>query len=126
MLSLLLLCLCVLYLCLFAATDYSTGVEGFTYNYYEDLTTGDVKGIVDALRKGGKPKVRHKTTCSRIWCCTSKLGIINMVSDVVTLVLLPPSYGITGMTESASCAMPGCVPSVVCAVQRLICAMHFS
>lgn len=40
-----------------AIADYSSGVEGFTYNYYEDLTTGDVKGIVDTLRKGGKPKV---------------------------------------------------------------------
>lgn len=39
-------------------TDYTQGVEGFTYNYYEDLTTADVKAIVDTLRKGGKPKVR--------------------------------------------------------------------
>lgn len=38
--------------------DYSTGVAGFTYNYYEDLTTSDVKAIVDTLRKGGKPTVR--------------------------------------------------------------------
>jgi hypothetical protein len=60
LLLLLPLCLCVLYLCLFAVTDYSSGVEGFTYNYYEDLTTGDVKGIVDTLRKGGKPKVRAR------------------------------------------------------------------
>ena len=37
--------------------DYTNGVEGFSYNYYEDLTTADVKNIVDTLRKGGKPKV---------------------------------------------------------------------
>jgi hypothetical protein len=42
-----------------AAADYTNGVEGFSYNYYEDLTTSDVKGIVDTLRKGGKPKVRQ-------------------------------------------------------------------
>lgn len=45
-----------LHLCV-VATDYTNGVEGFTYNYYEDLTTADVKKIVDTLRKGGKPKV---------------------------------------------------------------------
>lgn len=48
-------------LLLLPPTDYSTGVEGFTYNYYEDLTTADVKGIVDTLRKGGKPKVGTDT-----------------------------------------------------------------
>jgi NADH dehydrogenase (ubiquinone) flavoprotein 2 len=40
------------------SADYTNGVEGFSYNYYEDLTTTDVKGIVDTLRKGGKLKVR--------------------------------------------------------------------
>lgn len=33
------------------------GAEGFTYNYYEDLTPDDVLKIVDTLRKGGKPKL---------------------------------------------------------------------
>jgi len=47
-----------LHLCV-VATDYSSGVEGFTYNYFEDLTTADVKKIVDTLRKGEKPKVRN-------------------------------------------------------------------
>jgi hypothetical protein len=53
------------------ATDYSTGVEGFTYNYYEDLTTADVKGIVDTLRKGGKPKVCEEGRSS-LHCAVSR------------------------------------------------------
>ncbi|CAI5486853.1 unnamed protein product [Closterium sp. Naga37s-1] len=36
--------------------DYSNGVEGFTYNYYEDLTPESVVAIVEALRRGEKPK----------------------------------------------------------------------
>ncbi|KIY97508.1 NADH dehydrogenase (ubiquinone) flavoprotein 2 [Monoraphidium neglectum] len=40
-----------------AIADYTKGVEGFTYNYYEDLTPADVIKIVDALRKGEKPRV---------------------------------------------------------------------
>jgi hypothetical protein len=32
-------------------------VEGFTYNYYEDLTPEDVIKIVDTLKAGGQPKV---------------------------------------------------------------------
>lgn len=85
----------VLYVCLFVATDYSTGVEGFTYNYYEDLTTGDVKGIVDTLRKGGKPKVRHKTACSRLCCCASifKLQCLQLCHGR----LCCPPVGFTGM-----------------------------
>lgn len=40
-----------------AVADYTKGVEGFSYNYYEDLTPEDVVSIVDTLKKGGKPKV---------------------------------------------------------------------
>lgn len=36
--------------------DYSNGVEGFSYLYYEDLTPEDVANIVDTIKKGGKPK----------------------------------------------------------------------
>lgn len=39
-----------------AVADYSNGVEGFSYLYYEDLTPEDAKGIVDALRAGRAPK----------------------------------------------------------------------
>ncbi len=41
------------------------GVEGFSYNYYEDLTPEDVIGIVDTLKKGGKPKVRGLRSCRK-------------------------------------------------------------
>ncbi|KAI7842350.1 hypothetical protein COHA_003990 [Chlorella ohadii] len=40
-----------------AIADYTKGVEGFSYNYYEDLTPEDTIKIVDTLKKGGKPKV---------------------------------------------------------------------
>ncbi|KAJ3674726.1 hypothetical protein LUZ60_005342 [Juncus effusus] len=37
--------------------DYTTGSEGYTYNYYEDLTPKRVVEIVEMLRKGEKPSV---------------------------------------------------------------------
>jgi len=36
--------------------DYSDGVEGYSYNYYEDLTTERVVELVEELRQGKKPK----------------------------------------------------------------------
>jgi NADH dehydrogenase (ubiquinone) flavoprotein 2 len=36
--------------------DYTKGVEGFSYNYYEDLTTSDAVSILEALKKGEMPK----------------------------------------------------------------------
>ncbi|CAK0787174.1 hypothetical protein CVIRNUC_010390 [Coccomyxa viridis] len=36
--------------------DYSKGVEGFTYNYHEDLTPQDVLKILDDIKAGKKPK----------------------------------------------------------------------
>ncbi|KAG6785850.1 hypothetical protein POTOM_007437 [Populus tomentosa] len=38
--------------------DYSNGSEGYTYNYYEDVTPKRVVEIVEMLRKGEKPPVR--------------------------------------------------------------------
>ncbi|KAJ6399371.1 hypothetical protein OIU77_020006 [Salix suchowensis] len=35
--------------------DYSNGSEGYTYNYYEDVTP---KRVVEMLRKGGKLPVK--------------------------------------------------------------------
>lgn len=48
-----------------AVADYTKGVEGFSYNYYEDLTPSDAIKIVDMLKKGEKPKVgsQHRETC---------------------------------------------------------------
>ena len=37
--------------------DYTKGVEGFTYNYYEDITSADAIDIVEKLRKGETPRV---------------------------------------------------------------------
>ena len=38
--------------------DYSNGVEGFSYKYFEDLSPQDAVDIVTAYQKGEKPKVR--------------------------------------------------------------------
>ncbi|GMN49968.1 hypothetical protein TIFTF001_019125 [Ficus carica] len=38
--------------------DYSNGSEGYTYNYYEDVTPKHVVEIVEKLRRGEKPPVR--------------------------------------------------------------------
>lgn len=39
-----------------AIADYSNGVEGFSYIYYEDLTPKDVNAIIDDLIAGRTPK----------------------------------------------------------------------
>ncbi|CAN0898273.1 NADH dehydrogenase [ubiquinone] flavoprotein 2, mitochondrial [Linum grandiflorum] len=39
--------------------DYSNGSEGYTYNYYEDVTPKRVVEIVELLRKGEKLPVRR-------------------------------------------------------------------
>ena len=39
--------------------DYTKGVEGFSYTYYEDLTPEDTLSIIDTIKKGGMPKVSH-------------------------------------------------------------------
>lgn len=38
-----------------AVADYTRGVEGFSYTYYEDLTTDDALKIIEELRAGRKP-----------------------------------------------------------------------
>ena len=43
-----------------AIADYSNGVEGYSYNYYEDLTPADIVRILDELKAGKKPKVRTR------------------------------------------------------------------
>lgn len=38
-----------------AVADYTKGAEGFSYNYYEDLTPSDAVAVVDALAAGKAP-----------------------------------------------------------------------
>eukprot|EP00201_Polytomella_parva_P022589 CAMPEP_0175045636 /NCGR_PEP_ID=MMETSP0052_2-20121109/4547_1 /TAXON_ID=51329 ORGANISM="Polytomella parva, Strain SAG 63-3" /NCGR_SAMPLE_ID=MMETSP0052_2 /ASSEMBLY_ACC=CAM_ASM_000194 /LENGTH=276 /DNA_ID=CAMNT_0016309217 /DNA_START=52 /DNA_END=882 /DNA_ORIENTATION=+ len=47
-----------------AVADYRNGVEGFSYNYYEDLTPQDAVSILEKLKKGEKPKLgsQHRQT----------------------------------------------------------------
>lgn len=53
-----------------AIADYTKGVEGFQYTYYEDLTPVDAVKILDTIKAGGKPKVR---TWGR-GCCGQQSG----------------------------------------------------
>lgn len=40
-----------------AIADYTKGVTGFTYDYYEDLSPADAIRILDDLKAGKKLKV---------------------------------------------------------------------
>uniref|UniRef100_A0A7S2QTK6 NADH dehydrogenase [ubiquinone] flavoprotein 2, mitochondrial n=1 Tax=Chlamydomonas chlamydogama TaxID=225041 RepID=A0A7S2QTK6_9CHLO len=46
-----------------AIADYTKGVEGFTYDYYEDLTPEDTINVVEAFKRGEKPTPgsQHRT-----------------------------------------------------------------
>lgn len=50
--------------------DYTKGVEGFKYNYYEDLTPEDTINIIETIKKGGTPKVgsQHRTKAEPAGC----------------------------------------------------------
>jgi len=53
-----------------AVADYSNGVEGFSYNYYEDLTPEDCVAVIETLKKGGKPKLgsQHRDKAEPAGC----------------------------------------------------------
>jgi len=40
-----------------AVADYRNGIEGYTYNYYEDLTPSDAVRICEELKAGKSPRV---------------------------------------------------------------------
>lgn len=42
-----------------AVADYSGGVEGFSYGYFEDLSPQDAIDIVEELKSGKSPLVCH-------------------------------------------------------------------
>ena len=50
-----------------AVADYRNGVEGFSYNYYEDLTSEKVVQIMEDLRAGRNPKVACPRRASWVW-----------------------------------------------------------
>lgn len=46
-----------------AIADYTKGVSGFTYNYYEDLSPADAVRILEELKAGKAPRVRSPSSC---------------------------------------------------------------
>ncbi|CAM6092532.1 unnamed protein product [Calypogeia fissa] len=61
--------------------DYSNGVEGYSYNYYEDLTPEKVVQIVEALKRGEKPP--HGTQNPERINATPAGGRTTLLSDPV-------------------------------------------
>lgn len=55
--------------------DYTKGADGYTYNYYEDLTPESAIKIVDQLKKGETPKVgsQIRETCEPVGGLTTLL-----------------------------------------------------
>ncbi len=56
-----------------AVADYSNGVEGFSYRYFEDLTPADAVKVVEEYKAGKKPEVnihvlRAHTACLLVAC----------------------------------------------------------
>uniref|UniRef100_A0A7S0RAC8 NADH dehydrogenase [ubiquinone] flavoprotein 2, mitochondrial n=1 Tax=Chlamydomonas leiostraca TaxID=1034604 RepID=A0A7S0RAC8_9CHLO len=73
-----------------AIADYTNGVEGFSYVYYEDLTPEDTVAILDTLRKGGKPKPgsQHRDKAEPAGCVAGGKWIPS--KGEVTLAGTPP------------------------------------
>eukprot|EP00241_Pyramimonas_parkeae_P012692 CAMPEP_0114232506 /NCGR_PEP_ID=MMETSP0058-20121206/4644_1 /TAXON_ID=36894 /ORGANISM="Pyramimonas parkeae, CCMP726" /LENGTH=278 /DNA_ID=CAMNT_0001343987 /DNA_START=964 /DNA_END=1800 /DNA_ORIENTATION=- len=46
---------------MFVVADYTNGIEGYSYNYYEDLTPESACNVLDQLKRGEKPKVGSQT-----------------------------------------------------------------
>lgn len=59
--------------------DYSNGSEGYTYNYYEDVTPERVVEIVEKLKKGEKPP--HGTQNPRRIMCGPEGGNTTLLSE---------------------------------------------
>lgn len=48
--------------------DYTKGVDGFTYIYYEDLSPKDAVDILEELKAGKAPRVCPPTTHAMATC----------------------------------------------------------
>lgn len=57
-------------------SDYSNGVEGYSYNYYEDLTPEDAVKIADTYKSGA---VRSICCCSSLWGPATYLFVVGLV-----------------------------------------------
>ena len=89
------------------------GVEGFSYNYYEDLTPEDALSIVDTLKKGGKPKVSRGAHVggSGVGGCGAS-GAWRAGAGVVALRAHPPQTHAHACAPPPSPALPHAHPQV--------------
>jgi len=60
-----------------AVADYTNGVQGYSYNYYEDLTPADAVAVVKALKAGQAPRVgsQHRDKAE------PKTGLTSLTSE---------------------------------------------
>ena len=72
-----------------AVADYTNGVAGYSYNYYEDLTPADAVAVVKALKAGQKPRVgsQHRDKAE------PKTGQTTLTSEPPEPVLPRPGRG---------------------------------
>lgn len=74
-----------------AIADYTKGVEGFAYTYYEDLTPADTVAIIETIRKGGKPKAgsQHRSKAEPAGAVVGGKWVANK-PETMTLMGEPP------------------------------------
>ena len=76
-----------------AVADYRNGVEGFSYNYYEDLTSEKVVQIMEDLRAGRNPKVEFSLT---------PLKRLLMAATLARNVMLMPAWTVSMQLSSCT------------------------
>lgn len=68
--------------------DYSNGVEGFSYKYFEDLSPQDAIDIVTAYQKGEKPKVLR---CCDVLSCSAAFAGYLCISSALCVDPMSPN-----------------------------------
>lgn len=69
-----------------AIADYTKGVEGFSYIYYEDLTPEDAVNIIETLKKGETPKAgsQHRSMAEPTGCVADGKWVPSKGEDTLT------------------------------------------
>ena len=92
-----------------AIADYSNGVEGFSYNYYEDLTPEDVEGIIETLKRGEVPKVgsQHRSKAEPAGAVVQGKWVSSAPGEEgMTLAGTPPGPYCRNLDEEAAAPPP--------------------